>query len=232
MPPAWVFGPFIVKVELVLIAISIALGVIVFLFIRPFSKNEMKQRMDEIFQLLLTFMICLWLGKILFHWSTFIEDPVAILAYPSNSQAFYVGILLTAVYSRWRITSHMDHVTYFQWLFSWLFVFIASSFVYQFIQISIENDGNGLYLSLLVMLLVGALFSLQRASLYGITSSLLFFWSLGQLAISFFWQTSIFQFHLHTLFYLVLLIMSIVHIIYWRRRMSSHTGDESGGFRI
>src|SRR5690625_1193530 len=85
---------------LTLIAIIVMIfiiGLMFFYLTRPLSHVEIKQQIEEVISLLINFVIFIWIGKIVFRFSIFIEDPLAILAYPSDSSAFYVASLLIVV---------------------------------------------------------------------------------------------------------------------------------------
>ncbi|WP_404450557.1 hypothetical protein LG329_09360 [Virgibacillus necropolis] len=208
MPSAWIIGPLIIKSSLILLIGSFVVGFIFFRFTSPFSKLETKQRIDEIGSILVVFVISLWVGKILTNISTFISDPGAILAYPSDSKAFYVAFLLTLIYGKFKVVKHYQHLLLL--LLSWMYVFLSASFVYEFIQIMV-GDGvlTWVYIGLLAVLLIIIILLQEKVT----TAQLMFVsilgWSLGQLALSIFHHTSVFQFYLDQGFYGIIAISSI-----------------------
>ncbi|WP_018930915.1 hypothetical protein [Gracilibacillus lacisalsi] len=132
MPSAWLIGPLVIKSELVLLIGSFLLGIVFFRFISPYSKLETKKRIDRIMNLFMMFVVFLWLGKIITNLSTFINDPLPILAYPSDSKAFYVAVTLSIVYVKFNLAK--DYHQGIDVLYVWFFVFFIASFVYGFVQ--------------------------------------------------------------------------------------------------
>lgn len=194
------------------------MGFIFFRFTSPFSKSETKQRIDEIGSILVAFVISLWIGKIMTNISTFLSDPGATLAYPSDSKAFYVALLLTIIYGKVKVVKDYQHVLHL--LLSWMYIFLSASFVYEFVQITV---GDGVltwgYIGLLTVLLIIFILLQEKVK----TPQLLFVsilgWSSGQLALSIFYHTSVFQFYLDQVFYVIIAIGSIVLFIF-RKRVS------------
>ncbi|WP_245844139.1 hypothetical protein [Oceanobacillus rekensis] len=116
-------------------------------------KDQKKKRMDELISQLVNFVLFIWLGKIILHFSIFIKDPLAILAYPGNSDSFYLAVLfivIVLVYKSFR--KQMNVLTFME---SFLHVFLVASFLYEFIQV-IWNDNSYAfgYLILLSVLLI------------------------------------------------------------------------------
>src|SRR5690625_3616935 len=98
MPSFWMFLP------IAHIAGSFIAGFIFFYLMSALSKAKKKQQAEEVTSLLINFVIYIWIGKILLNFLTFIKDPLAVLAYPSNSHAFYI--------SYWKSTRlNSSHVT-------------------------------------------------------------------------------------------------------------------------
>ncbi|MRH43483.1 hypothetical protein GH741_12420 [Aquibacillus halophilus] len=214
MPPGWIIGPFVIKSSLVILIASFIIGVIFFRLVSPFSYSETKKRLDDVGNLLIVFVISVWIGKILVNFSTFINDPIAILAYPSGSQAFYIAIIFSAIYLKYKAIVDIQHLVHL--LFSWMIIFITSSFVYEFIQVIWGSNvmTSGYYSGLLFFLLVSIILLQGILSTETLTLLALIVWSLGQLLLSVFFTTTVFQFYLDRGFYLSVFLISITVIIY------------------
>ncbi|MEH6944612.1 hypothetical protein [Bacillus sp. JJ722] len=216
MPSAWLIGSFVIKSSIVVLIASFIVGLIFFRFTSLYTKLETKQRIDEVVSLLIAFVASLWIGKILINFSTFLSDPRAILAYPSDSKAFYIAVFFTIIYAKYRLIRNFHH--FLDNLLSFMIVFLSSSLVYEFIYIiwggSVHTWG---YLGLLVILLT--LVTVLQGSIpaYKLASITLFGWSLGQLILSIFSSTAVFQFNLNSSFYIIIFICSILLIIYRKR---------------
>src|SRR5690625_2232093 len=88
-----------------IIIVSILAGLVFFYMTSHLPKEHKKAQLEEMFSQLVNFIIFIWVGKIILNVSIFIEDPLAILAYPSNSEAFYLAVLLSTIllfYKSWQ----------------------------------------------------------------------------------------------------------------------------------
>src|SRR5690625_2609412 len=83
-----------VLLSIAIIIISFVIGFIFFYIISPLSKEEKRKHIEELVSLLINFIIFIWVGKIIMNLAIFISDPLAVLAYPSDSSAFYIACLL------------------------------------------------------------------------------------------------------------------------------------------
>src|SRR5690625_2033417 len=111
-----------------IIIISILAGLVFYLMTSNLSKEHKKAQLEEMFSQLVNFIIFIWIGKIILNFSIFIDDPLAILAYPSNSEAFYLAVLFSAIllfYKSWQ-----KKFDVLQFITSFLPVFLMASFMY------------------------------------------------------------------------------------------------------
>lgn len=216
MPSAWLIGPLVIKSELVILLGSFIIGVIFFRLISSYSTIATKQQMDEVVNMLIVFVLALWIGKISTNFTTFIADPISILAYPSDSTAFYIASILSVIYVKVKQKRAYNQVIAL--LYAFLIVFFTASFTYGFIQLIVGTAAYTLpYLGLLVLLLI--LFVLQEDTLA--KEKLVFIglatWSLGQWVLSFFSETTVFQFHLSHWFYAAISFAVVLLLIYRKK---------------
>src|SRR5699024_2275046 len=113
-----------------IIIISLAVGVIFYYFFNNQPKSEKKKYTDELISQLINFIIFVWVGKILLNLSVFIEDPLAVLAYPGDSNAFYLAVLFTAIIVIYK--GLRKNLNLFAFAESFTFVFLISLFFYEF----------------------------------------------------------------------------------------------------
>src|SRR5690625_2354324 len=99
----------------------------------PLTNHEKKQQLGEVTSLLIDFIIFIWIGKLTLNIKVLISNPLAVLAYPSNSQAFYITVLLLILNIRYKVKRHKIKII--PLLSSFVPVFLVASFVYEFIQI-------------------------------------------------------------------------------------------------
>ncbi|MBM7570888.1 hypothetical protein [Aquibacillus albus] len=213
MPSAWFIGPLVIKSSLIILLASFIIGFVSFRFTSPFTKTETKEQLNEIGNVLIVFVIFLWVGKIMVHFQTFLNDPPAILAYPSDSRAFYIGIFLTFVYASYKMVRDYQH--FLRLFFSWIHVFFLGSFLYEFLQITL---GSGTYtwgyLGLLVVLIIIIILLQGKIKLELLVSIAVLGWSAGQSILSIFFHTTVFQFTLSLFFYLAMFVGCLSFIIY------------------
>ena len=117
-------------IEIGILAISIGAGLLTFYLWSDIPQEQKKAQLNEIVSQLINFIIFVWIGKIVMNISLFISDPLAVLAYPSDSKAFYFAVALTTtvlVYKKFRKEYDM-----YQLFESFLPVFIVGSFVFAF----------------------------------------------------------------------------------------------------
>src|SRR5699024_1243831 len=162
---------------------SFLMGFVFFYMTNPFHKKMKKSILEQLSSLLINFVIYIWVGKIILNIHVFVQDPLAILAYPSDSAAFYVASLLISLHIGWNVWRRkMDlHI-----LEAFVPVFLGASFIYEFVQIFwYEDRYTWLYIGLinaliLFFLLVEGHFARWKLSLY-----IMILWCLGQMILSF-----------------------------------------------
>ncbi|WP_216639616.1 hypothetical protein [Virgibacillus phasianinus] len=213
MPTTWIIGPLIIKSSLVMLIGSFVVGFVLFKFTSPFTKSVTKKRLDEVGTILFMFVISLWIGKILTNFSIFIDDPRALLAYPSDSKAFYVAVVLLLLYGTFKFIDNCKQ--FLEILFSLIYVFLSASFVYEFTQIILRDLAFAWgYIGLLAVLLILIILLQGKMTTKQLVFLVILVWSLGQLVLSTFYHTSVFQFYLDPGFYSLIAIGSIVLFIY------------------
>ncbi|WP_156292060.1 hypothetical protein [Oceanobacillus salinisoli] len=171
-------------ISISIIVLSILAGLIAFYIISDLPKEEKRKQMREMTSELVNFVIFIWVGKIIIHFSTFLDDPLALLAYPSDSGAFYVAVLLIGVLLFYKHKRRqMDTGTLF---YSFIPVFLVGSFIYEFIQLTWNNNDFSLgYMVVLGVLIIVYLFLKERISKSWLITVMIIGWSLGLVILSF-----------------------------------------------
>ena len=138
---------------ILIIGISFALAFLAFYVMSNLTKEQRKQQISEIVSQLINFALFLWLAKILLNLPLFVQDPLAVLAYPSNSEAFYLATLFTGILV--YVKAKQGKITGGQLAHSFLQIFLAASLVYEFIQMTWrENPFSFPFLVVFGLLLV------------------------------------------------------------------------------
>lgn len=158
--------------------LSFAGGLIFFYITSQLSNEHKKAQIEEVVSQLINFVIFIWVGKIILNFSVFIKDPLAILAYPGDSYAFYIAILLSAIVLFYKkIKRKFDML---QLATSLLPVFLMASFLYEFILMVSKNNLHSFEsLALSAILLVLFLIINSHLTNRQIVLILLVTWSIG-----------------------------------------------------
>lgn len=203
-------GPLVIKSSLVFLILSFVIAFLYFWVSSSLSKETKKELLNQVESIIITFIISIYIGKMVFHIDILLSDPVAILAYPSNSNAFYIATLLTIIYSFIKMkTKTLEGV-----LYAFLQVFISASFVFEFFFLVLGDNGNILYFVILVLLLVTAILLQDKLTPVTISSFTIITWSLGQLVVvSLYGQASIFQFTISPWYFFVSLLIGFLVLI-------------------
>lgn len=203
-----------------IMVVSFIIGLIFFYVISPQPHVEKKQRLEEVISLIVNFVIFIWIGKIIVRFSVFIEDPLAILAYPSDSSAFYIASLFVAGTIVYKVIRYQFNAELLMSTF--VPVFLVSSFVYEFIEITWNDNGFSWgYLGLLMVLIILYLLLLNRLSAIQISYVLLLIWATGQLVFTFIYPfATVFGFIMTEWYLICLLALFSGLLIYNRKRVS------------
>lgn len=138
---------------IIIIAISFGLAFLVFYLMSLLSKEQRKKGVSEVTSQLINFVLFLWLAKILLNLPLFVQDPLAVLAYPSNSEAFYLATLFTGGLLFYQ--SKKKKIAGALFAHSLVQVILAASFFYEFIQLVWRDNPFSLhYLIVFAVLLV------------------------------------------------------------------------------
>ncbi|MUV38638.1 hypothetical protein JNUCC1_02492 [Lentibacillus sp. JNUCC-1] len=135
MPAAWVLK------SIAVLAGSIAAGFVFYMLLSALGKQERKQMMEDVLGSIINFIIYIWLGKILLNLPTMFGDPFAVLAYPSDSKAFYLATLFSAVHIAIKV--YKGKLNAWSHLHALLYVLVGAMFTFEFIGMATE-DGDSI----------------------------------------------------------------------------------------
>lgn len=170
--------------SIAIIVISLLFGFLAFYLISDLSKMEKKKYIGELTSQLMNFVIFIWVGKILLNFSVFVRDPLTILAYPSNSSAFYLALFFSAVTI--AIKPKREQIDVLSLVKSFIYVFLIGSFVYEFIQIVWNNDTYSIrYMILLAVLIIIFLFMRGRVATNILIIIMVIGWTSSTLALAY-----------------------------------------------
>lgn len=166
------------------IAFSLGLGFISFYLFSDITKEQKKIHVEELTSLLFNFIIFIWLGKIVINLPIFITDPLSVLAYPSDSKAFYIATIVIALSLLHKSRRRNLQIT--ELLEPFIHVFLISSFVFEFMQLVVADNPFALGYLILSGILVSLFFFIREHT----SSRTLFIvvvtsWSVGMLILAF-----------------------------------------------
>ncbi|WP_156856910.1 hypothetical protein [Oceanobacillus sp. AG] len=134
-------------------ALSFAGGILFFYITSDLSKNNKKIHIEQMVSELINVVIFIWIGKILTNLKLFIQDPLAVLAYPSDSKAFYLAILISGIILFIKVKRGKINAAPF--IKSFIPVILVASFLYEFIYLVwLQTGGTIGYFILISLLLI------------------------------------------------------------------------------
>ena len=209
-----------VLTSIAIIVLSFIIGLLFFYLTSPRSHVERKQQIEEVVSLLINFVIFIWIGKILVRFSIFMEDPLAILAYPSDSSAFYLASLFIGINIIYKMKRHQFDAESLMKTF--VPVFLVSSFVYEFIEMIWQGNAySWFYLGLLMVLILLFLVGANQLSETWMSYLLVLLWTVGQLVLTFIAPfATVFGFIMTQWYLLGLFVLFSGLFIYHRKRVS------------
>lgn len=215
MTSAWVFK------KIALIVLSILMGLAFYYITSPSEKTVKKQQLEESLSLIINFVLFIWVGKILLNINIFITDPLAVLAYPSDANAFYVAVLFLLVNLVWKVNKNNFNIEIM--LAPLMPIFLGSAFSYEFIDIVL--NGNSLswgHLTLLFISLIVYLMRYEKMSAGKLAAGIFALWSVGQIILTTQLPFTVLYGYMMDLWFLVLVfIISVISIIYNKRKVTS-----------
>src|SRR5699024_5766060 len=173
------------------------------------SKNTRKKQIEAISSLLINLVIYIWLGKIIVNLPKFINDPLAILAYPSNSSAFYVASLLGLI--NIIINVRNKKVPLNTYLEAFIPIFIGASLIFEFINYIDNGTTNTLmYLVLLIVIVIVQMIFNEKISIINLNLIIVLIWSVIKLLLAFLYSyTTIFNYIVHPIYFVIIILIAL-----------------------
>lgn len=224
MPEAIMIGSLVLKTSLLLLVASFVIGILFFWLTSPMEKKEKNDQIDHVTSILLTFILVLIGSKIILKWSLFIDDPIAVLAFPSESTSFYiafVGLLLYVGYLFKVKNKSMVNMS-----LSFFIVFLMSSFSFLIGQLLVmKTDVSIIELSVHFLLLILWLLLQTKLRNQYLVGMMIIIFGGTKLVLSFYKTMFVFTFPLHSWFYLSLVVLGIVLLL--MKKEGDHFGTNS-----
>src|SRR5699024_7395233 len=146
------------------------------------------------------------------HLPEFFSDPLAILAYPSNSNAFYVASGLGLINIIINVTR--KKVALRSYIHAFIPILIGASLLFEVIHYIQNGTINNLTYLLLLILLVGIqlIFNIQHIVKLNLIIAII--WSTVQLGLFLIYNyTMIFNYLIHPIYFVIIIILAIYCLI-------------------
>ncbi|TMW72995.1 hypothetical protein [Alteribacter natronophilus] len=218
-------GSLLIPYWMFYLAGSLAAGFLYLKFFSSYKESRWHHVRDKTADTVIIFVLVFQFGTAVLHLPMLLEDPLAVLSYPSGSAEFYTALLFTSayvIYLHFRNISRLKHT-----LTGIFLVLVVSDFVFSFLaQRSGEEIGTPLQalshhpVGLYTMLLCTLVLVLTSQNLLSIKHAFAL-WAFGKWLISRADPSNMF-FHLYGMnyFLLVLLFAAIVlNAVYFGRNL-------------
>jgi len=206
-----------ILVSLGILVVSFLAGIAVYALISKDTQANKRKQIEHVVGLVINFIIYIWIGKIIVNLTKFIQDPLSILAYPSNSYAIYIATILLAINLLYRYKRKGDSISSIAYTF--LPIFLSASFLYEFLQIVVEqNSYNIIYLILIAVLMLFYIVMYGRVSVEPLSLLIGLALLIGQIICTSLVNATIFSFRLSPIYFIVLLVLLVSIVLYRRKR--------------
>ncbi|MBU6080771.1 hypothetical protein [Allobacillus halotolerans] len=167
-----------------MIVISMVVALAVYYLMTDLPKKEKKKQIDELTSQIVNFVIYIWIAKILLNLSLFITDPMAVLAYPSSAEAFYLAALFSVI--TLAIQSYRKKLQVIPLIMTFIPVFLISTFLFEFMQFTVMDESYAISQIVLSGLLLIVFYWIQgKVSIDLLILIMLVGWSVGMMGLTF-----------------------------------------------
>ncbi|AUJ24787.1 MULTISPECIES: hypothetical protein [Virgibacillus] len=201
--------------------ISFSIGLLAYYLSSNLSSKDKRKNVEHIISYLINLILFIWVAKIILQLPLFLSDPIAVLAYPSDAQAFYLALLLLTIQMTYQVKKSGLQLQ--NLLINAIPVILVASFTYQFIDI-VWQDNSLAWGNFILMLLLLLIYLLVKDRMQ---STMLFLyltviWTIGKLILSYILPfTTIFNYMIHPLFFVMVGLIHICIFLFKRKKVSS-----------
>jgi len=201
-----------------ILTISLLMGFLFFYITTNEPKDVKKKQLENLLSFIINFIIFIWIGKIIVRIDIFVDDPLAILAYPSNVAAFYVATVLLAMNVSYTLFRRKQKAK--ELFNTFVPVLIATTFIFEFFQFVYMKYERAWILVLFLAILLLVLVLMQGKVAQHHANLLVFIaWITGQIILSTLIKYPvIFGYQVHSLFFISLFILVFIYFIYTKKR--------------
>lgn len=203
LPEAILLGPLVIKATLIVTILGLVGGGLLFYYTSPYEQALKKLHSNKLLDIVLYTMIFTIVAKVILNVSLFFDDPVAVLAYPSDSTAFYLATLGVVVVMAWSlIKTRTELVPLIDSLFR---LIVGSQFVQLFLTLVLTTyHVSMLQLGLLFITLLLLVFLTKQPLNLMTEIAIIGIYTIGAFGLSFIETMPFFNFYVHGSYYLFL----------------------------
>ncbi|RPF55901.1 hypothetical protein [Aquisalibacillus elongatus] len=197
-------------ISVAILVASFILAMASFYIISDETKQTKKTYIEEVLSFVTNFIILIWIGKIVFNVSTFIKDPIVVLAYPSHSSAFYFAFVISLLLVVRKVIQKKVQLALFS--YTTIGIVLLASFFYEFMDLVWQDNTYGWrYLTLLVTLTIIFVVLNTYLSKQLLSGLILIIWGTGQWLLAMTLPfTTVFGYLISPWFFVVLMIIGVV----------------------
>ncbi|MCZ0701723.1 hypothetical protein J2T56_000065 [Natronobacillus azotifigens] len=214
MTDALYFGPFILSFDIIIKSLSFVFGIIFLIVTSPFSRKE---QTSQVIDFLIVFFLIIIGSKVLLHIRIFLTDPIAVLAFPSDSKAFYLAFVMMSVYLSMLVKRNKIDLLSFS--DSFVRVLLMTMFVQFFSEIIFTNDFVPIYQLMLSFILLLFLLLLEKRIPYlFLHANILMIWGFCSAFLHTFSPALLFGFHVDSWYYLMIGLVGLIILLKTKKK--------------
>jgi len=197
---------------------SLIVGISFYYVINKSNRKEKKQQIDQFLSYAINFILFVWAGKVILQLPLFFQDPLAVLAYPSDSRSVYIATILLIIQITYHILRKQLHIL--TMIETTIPIFIATVFMHEFLQLMIEGNRYGIpNLILMTALLFLYLFLHDKQSIRSNTMGIITIFCFSHISFYIVYSyTTVFDYMLHPMYFLSIFVLSVGLFLYdWQR---------------
>ncbi|MGM0523645.1 MAG: hypothetical protein ACQER2_06345 [Bacillota bacterium] len=221
LPEAILLGPLVIKATLIVTMLGLVGGGLLFYYTSPYEQALKKLHSNKLLDIVLYTMIFTIVAKVILNMSLFFDDPVAVLAYPSDSTAFYLatgGVIIVMAWS--LVKARTELVPLIDSLFR---LIVGSQFVQLFLTLTLTTYYvSMIQLGLLFVTLLLLVFLTKQPLNIMTQASIIGVYTMGAFGLSFIETMPFFNFYVHGSYYLFLGLILIATLV-WSQKHTTES---------
>ncbi|CAM4329832.1 hypothetical protein [Lacicoccus alkaliphilus] len=203
-------------ISVAILAISALSGGIIYTLMD--THGDKKPLLEDLFSQFVNLLIFIFMIKIIMNLDIFLNDPLAVLAYPSGSGIFYTALALTALMIIYKHVKGEMNLKFFLEVLT--IVSLTSSMMYEFIYFIIYGDAYAFgYFIVLAIIFTGFLLLYGRLGNGKLMILTVLAWSAGLFILSAIYNAAtVFDYTMHPWFIAVLGVGGVLLILFAGRQ--------------